>query len=818
MADQTPPPPPGFDTVVQSGGAPPPPPGFDTVVQPGAQQPSAAPSGPGDPGWENLSEADKQIADLKAGRNPVVEGAKRDVDKTKGFIKGIASTGAGLLDMVNTSAQATPSGGIEAVPMSDTVKHFADWLRTRSTSSNPDQETGQIGEAMAELGAMGGGPEGEAKIGSLAQKFGFMKDLATFAEKYPFMRSLMKVGLDTASTGARAAAEQGAQTYLKTEDPDQAAAAARAGGAAGAVLGGGASALQETAAATRRLRPGTLPLAGADFETKPGTQDLLLRNLQNVDQDPATQAVDEALGNIGKTAVVNSMNASNAARAPEATIIPPSRQLPGRSGFEVGPAAEPTPVVEGQTAFDPGKQQIGTRVVEGKGPGQFSLPQYSPELAGAAADEAAQAGTLGAPNPQPEPAGSHREPVWQYRNTVRPGSPEPGIDVAQGPGVLILTDDGQAISAERARQQIAQHNYILDNEDDLGIRQRQQIESARDDLQDQLNRYDNFAASQPHFAPLNPLEAARNTDSLSDAAEHLKAAHGRFWQAADAASGGQFSDLRDEEIRLRKQIFGAQPTGRLDELRQQLADNQQRQLDFFDQYKTSVSPQEWQTARQGYQDGIVLQNLDDLLQKNFNGITRAEEGRGVAQRVFDPSNNFNQQLENFYSQGYRGSQTNRQVLMRTIGQNHMDNLKRIGTMFQNADRMDKAQGLLGSVGTSIRRHYHGMRGMLAGESAGAAGVGYLLGHGAAGVAAGAGIGLSAPLVSGTIMGTRRFIIDSLINDPAFLRQFNYAIENGLPPRTAAPLLAARLIAGQSNAEQRQIAARAATTRAQQGAQ
>ena len=75
------------------------------------------------------------------------------------------------------------------------------------------------------------------------------------------------------------------------------------------------------------------------------------------------------------------------------------------------------------------------------------------------------------------------------------------------------------------------------------------------------------------------------------------------------------TNLRDEEKRLEKQIYGPNPTGRLDDLRQQLAENQQKQMDFFDKYKTIVSPQEWETARSGYQDGIVLGNLDKILQR-----------------------------------------------------------------------------------------------------------------------------------------------------------------------------------------------------------
>jgi hypothetical protein len=740
------------------------------------------------------TELDQYRADLAAGRNPTVESAKRDWEKTKGFAKGTAASGAGILDMLNTDyykgGNGMPFTG-EAIPYSQTLRHFTDWVRQKSIGSNPEQEIGQIIEAGLEAALIPGG-EGEAKGLSLAEKFGFGKDVSAFMEKYPFLRSMLNVSIGAGKTAARAGVEQYGQTLLKTGDEQQAQEAGKTGAVAGGVLGAGGAALGETAAAVRRGSPGVKPIAGANFETHPKTGDLLLRNLKEVGQDPATQAVDEAFGNMAQTGVVNSINRTNAARAPEGEIIPPSRQLPGGGGLTAGAAAtETTPTKEGQILQPARKKQIGTRTVEGKG-SPTGTPDYRGVGFRGAGEEPPPPREVAEP---PTQQGSHREPINQYLTSARPGT-ETAVEGETGPPSVIFTDKGDGMSEARARQQLSQYNQILNDDDtvgQMGVRQHQQITDARDDLQGQLRRFDDYAASQPHFSAPDPVDIARNTSSLSEAADHLKGTYGRFWTVADAAAkeGGDetFSSLRDEEKRLRKQIYGENPTGKLDELRSQLDENQQKQMDFFDKYRTTVSPDEWQQARSGYQDGIVMQNLDDLLQKHFNAITRPEEARGVGQRVFDPKNNFNQQLEDFYNKGFRGTDTNRQVLQRTIGQDHMDNLKKIGVLFDGSKRLEQSQGLAKTILTTMKRHYHGVRGVLTtGE------VGLLVAHrlGAAGGA------LSGPAITGGIAGTRTFLANKLISDPTFLRQFAYAVEKNLPPRTAGPLLAARMIATMKN--------------------
>lgn len=735
-----------------------------------------------------------------------------------GAVKGAEKTAAGIIDLARqeylgakpgeqpsaastVAAAAMPGASVtqalpESVksPVRDAAQTAADWLRRNTDTQGGYQKVGDIGESVAELMAM---PEidaeamGSKAAMSLGDHLSQAGKITKFLENNKKLAAVVRAGLDATKAATRSGAEMGAQTYVKTGGDTEAATQAAAEGAAvGGVVGGGSSLYRTgrealSKAASEAL--GTRAVAGAEF---PVTAEGGLRapELKPGIVDPATAPVDEATGNIGKTAVYNSLSRSNAAaRAREA--IPesnPARMLPAPAehtpGFTVGAAAEPTPVREGTSAFDPGKQQIGTRAVEGKGPGQFDLPQYSPELADAASQRAAEQGTLGAPNPQPEPSGSHKEPVFQYRNAVRPGTENPVAETSSGPGTLILTSDGNASSVERARAQLAQYDRILNDDEitgEMGVRQYRAIQDAHADLSEQLRRYDDFAASQPHFPLHDVREAIRSTDSLGAAAEQIKAANAPFWQKADAVSNGEFRNLREQEKFLQKKLYSPSPVGNLEDLKQQLADNQQKQMDFFDKYRTDVSPEEWKTHREGYQDGIVLGNLHNLIEGKFNGVTRADAAASSnLQRVFKPGQSLNQQLEDFYN-----TKTNREVLERTIGANHMRDLKEIGQLFENPDRQAATKGLLDSIGSAIRRHHYGIGGIAGGIAYGAShSLGTALGLAGAGA-----------LGSGAVTGTMRYITDRIATDPKFARQFIYAAKNGVSTRIAAPLLASTLL-------------------------
>ena len=672
-----------------------------------------------------------------------------------------------------------------------TKQYAAEAARPIAPTSGGDTTAATTGAALETMAEWMAG-EGELKALTQGERMVKIGQNIKLLEKFPKLAEAIGMHPDVAATigtMARQGTVSGAQTLAHGGTAREALTSAGTTAAIGGALEGGLRGLGNVA---ERAAPGVTAIEGAELPTRAdGT--LNLQPLAGGAPDAATGAVDEALGNMGQRAVARSMNRTLAARtamqeATPAAITDASRMLPppadSTPGFTVGPATEPTPVREGQMVYEPGKQQIGTRTVEGKGPGTFDLPSYSPELADAANEAAAQEGTLGA-TVQPEPIGSHRAPIFQFRNQVRPGTMNPVSETASGPGQLILTDDGQQMSIARARAQQGQYESIMSDPaiwSELGTRQRQAIQNAHADISGQLRSFDDYAASQPHFDAPNVADAVANTGSLADASNQLKAENGTFWTKANELSNGRFNELRNQEKALQNALRSEGRTGDRATLAQQLQDNQTEQENLFDQHRTQLSPQEWDYHREGYQDGMVLGNYDSLIQSHFNGITRADVAHsgGKLQRVFDPSSGFNQQIENFLNKG-----TNRAVLERTIGREGILNTKQIGQLFENSDRQEATKGLLDSIGSAIRRHHYGIGGVAG------SGLAYGATH-SLGAAAGV---LGGAAAAGTVTGTISHVAQRIASDPAFAKSFIYAVRNGVAPRIAGALLAASFMRG-----------------------
>lgn len=382
----------------------------------------------------------------------------------------------------------------------------------------------------------------------------------------------------------------------------------------------------------------------------------------------------------------------------------------------------------------------------------------------------------------PARRGSHREPQYQYLTERKPGQAEPVTDTPMGGGgTLILTNDGQALSSTRARTLRHQIEQVLNDPaqvDEMTTRQHQQLIDQHSDLSEQLRRYEDYDASQPHFDPHPVEEMVQNTSSLGDSGKNLKAANSRFWTKANELSNGRFSELRDQEKALQNALRSEGRTGDRAVLSENLARNQAEQEALFDEHRTSFTPEEWKAHRDGYQDGMVMDNFDSILQSHFNGITRADvaDSGGKLQRIFKPSENMNKQVENFLDKG-----TNREVVERNIGRDGVLDIKRLGQLFNSAERMDATMKLRDYITSSIKAHYRGKPGA---ATAAGGGLGFLLGHPVAGA-----IGVSVPLTVGTAAGIKRWVTDQLISNPQFAKRFIYAVDNNLGPRNSGLLLA-----------------------------
>jgi hypothetical protein len=678
-------------------------------------------------------------------------------------------------------------------------------------------KTGAAIETMAEW--MVG--EGELKALTQGERMVKIGQNVKLLEKMPWLADAIAAHPDVAATlgtAARQGTVQGAQTLAHGGTTREALTSAGTAAALGGALEGG---LRGLGSAAEGASPGTTPIEGADFPTR-SDQTLNLRPLAGGAPDAATGAVDEALSNMGQRAVARSLNRNVAARnaidaAAPTAVTDASRMLPAPAGstpgFTVPPAVQPTDVV-GQPTFAPtSTQYAGTETVPN--PNFQPLGGEAPQVTvpGQSVEEAAQqAGTQVQTVPprviEPQVSPDTRTPA-QVRldqtpdvpsrtvtgpETIQQARPElyrapeiitPATMERTGGANLILTGDGQQMSIARARAQQGQYDSIMSDPatwNELGARQQQAIQNAHANISDQLRSFDDYAASQPHFDAPDVADAVANTGSLADASKQLKDANGVFWTRANELSNGRFNELRNQEKALQNALRSEGRTGDRATLSQQLADNQAAQENLFDQHRTQLSPQEWDTHRAGYQDGMVLGNYDSLIQSHFNGITRADvaDSGGNLQRVFDPGSGFNQQIENFLNKG-----TNRAVLERTIGRDGILNTKQIGQLFENSDRQTATKGLLDSIGSAIRRHHYGIGGVTGG------GLAYGVTH-----SIGAGLGvLGGAALAGTATGTISHVAQRIASDPVFARSFIYAVRNGVAPRIAGPLLAAAFMRG-----------------------
>jgi hypothetical protein len=649
--------------------------------------------------------------------------------------------------------------------------------QTQDIANRPlDTPAAKAGAAIENIIEFAAGDEA-LKGASMLTKINELKPFAEALKKSPVLTRIM-------GNAVRNAAVSGGQTAAHGGDLGDVAMSTATGGLLSGAMEGVPAGWTAGREALNEMRPTALNIAGADFPTLAKTGKLNLPALTEAAIDPASAAVDEATANLGQRGVIRSLGRTNAARAVEREpMITPSRALPPPQGSTPGfpiQTGEPTPTGEGSMALSARKKQIGTRAVAGKGPGE---PYNASSFAYGDAEPLPQVSDLG-----DQPEGSHREPINQYLTSPRPS--EAGNVVTDTPmgggGVQILTSDNRVSSVAKARSQLAQYERILDDPEtvgEMGVRQHQQLIDAHADLSEQLRRFDDYAASQPHFPMPDVQDAVANTNDLGTAGQQLMDAHRPFWQRADELSNGDFTALDRQRKGLIKAIRSDSSTAsRFDKI-DDLQDVNDKMDALFDKHRANFSPEEWQTAKSGYKDGATLQELHNIFDTGFKGITKEDQAvrPGKLQRVFKPGDSMTSKLESFYQR--RGPE-----LERTIGPDGMRDLKQISQLFQTSERRAATQGLLQSVGSAIRRH-----GWAVGGLAGMAAYGPEHAFGSAATALGAGT-----LGGGTVSGTLHYLSDKLTTNPEFAKRFIYAAKNNVSPRIAGPLLADTLIRGASS--------------------
>jgi hypothetical protein len=657
--------------------------------------------------------------------------------------------------------------------------------QTHATATQPVEGTagytGAALETMAEW--MAGEGEMKALTGSermmkIAQNMKLLEKMPQLADAiaaHPHVAAMLSAAARQGTIGA-------AQTAAHGGSASDIATSAATAGVTGGVLEGTMSRLGSVAPRVRTIGGEDIPILASQDADAPKAA-----KIADISSQPKYQAAQQAgarnvIKNSAQDATRAALTDLNAGRTiPERPALPaPADAQPYK--FTLRTAGDVMPTGEGQIALEPGKQQIGTRAVEGKGPGTFDLPQYSPELADAAAERAAQEGTLGA-TVQPEPVGSHREPVWQYRNAPKPGTEGNVVtDTPMGGRGTVTTTDPALV---RRNLTNLEHVMDLDSFNDLSPQRQSDIQDEAKSLRDQLDTYGANKAAMPHFAPIDVEGAAQGVQNYGQAGDQIIEAAEPIVKKMDEVSQNEYSAIRSQQKAALKVIKNPGTDTAYDSAVQRLKDTTGQINDIITRNADQISPGELAQWRAAYHQGMTLNELHAEIEKSFRGPPE-----DVSARYPNELTTRLQGGEQLNRGIKRVMQSRGNTVTRLIGQNGVDNLYRVSGLLDHGESADDTKSLLGNIGMVARRHMRGLAGLTA--TAGIGSVAHLLG-----VPHAVGIATAATAAEGANL----WALHSVATNPEAAQRVAYAVKNKISSRIAAPLITSMLLQGQKNQPQ-----------------
>lgn len=684
------------------------------------------------------------------------------------------------LRSVGIPGQSAPPATAAPDPISDHMRKGAAWLNQNTDADGFFEHLGGFGENVAELltpealgvlakssEAVKGGEAADQAV-TAAQKYSDAAKVAQTLEKFPRIRDLVGIGLAAA---AKAGAEVGGQTYVKTGGDEDAALHA---GEIGAGIGGVLAPVLEAGGVVARNYVRNNQTAMEDVGGVPTPVSAEVRNARPTPEQAAGQ---QSIQNAAQSTLAQRLEEVNESRAvPENTQL----ALPARTGpftFELhGPSAEMTS--EGDSLLAPARaRQIGTRVVAGKGSGTAATEpvHISAFTHPGVGDEAplAQVSDLGE-----QPEGSHKEPVLQYLSGSKPGTPAPKTDVLGGGGVLRTQDPNVAVANVRSL------NEAIDSPefDSMPAEQQQALLDARSNVQQQLSQYhaevrQNLpGAGKPNFPQIDVRKTIQGVGSYTEAADHLEGiATDGYNNIADSLalndiSGGKFNQIRNANKEAWKAYKGA-TTGDGMRAAEQTIDvtNQQMQSLLQNDIGGSVSPKELAGFNDAYGQAQKLRYVANAVDRAFSG-NGSEAARSWEYRGFNGQmlmGNLDRLVTKF----------GRNTLDRVVGSDNMNTLYQVAELNRTGAARAKFGAAVKAVADSPA--------MRVGAHFGAAAVGGALGH-----TAGIGYGLGAAAGEGTMlasMATKR-VMDTVLSNPRIAQNLIFAIKSGARESNYAPLI------------------------------
>jgi hypothetical protein len=644
--------------------------------------------------------------------------------------------------------------------VNDHMQDASAWLRRGTEPIGAGENVGYFGEQAGEMGLM---PELAAEdLFRLAGKPGMKvadqlantKDLAKALTDNPAVRKYLAIGIKATKTAAEEGGKLYGQTYLHTEDPDEAARAGRLGLGMGAAAGGlevGAQAWRDKFGTKNiKIGPVEIPALARQVNEKgfaePG----------RAEEAPKIQAAQEAgfnevIGHTARDATRSALSALNESRPLVPTITDEARLLGA-------PGAVPRP----QFTIE------GTPITEvAQGP----LTQRAEEIP----ERTATASYGAPPSPGFGPSFTPRS-AWQGNKPV-PGHLHPGEEASAAARRDVVGGGGTMSTSSLPEAEGWLHRYeeaqMRPEYDDMPPERQAEIERQRKSLQDQLDMFygENQPAGHPaytqRFQPVDVDDAAKQVHTFGDASAQIEAAAKPVYQRLDQLSNGDFTKLRQQSQGAKRLMRRATTTESFEKAQQNYYEANNEITALIDRSSPHITQEDYQATRNAWRQARRLDELDTVFERMMNGVTHEEGAMGMPRYL--------EKARTKAIQNYLDTGTNQQQIGDLIGREGIINLKNVTNLLSDRATSQTAQKMMWETTKLIAQRVQ------------YAGYGAAAGHVAARL-----VGMNpaeGAFAGGVTADALRWGWRYAATTPRVGQMIDMAVRNGVTTKIAAPLIA-----------------------------
>jgi hypothetical protein len=367
---------------------------------------------------------------------------------------------------------------------------------------------------------------------------------------------------------------------------------------------------------------------------------------------------------------------------------------------------------------------------------------------------------------------------------------------AGAPAWSYLTPEGASLSPAQTRSAMnALREHWLSQ--DFSPADDQAIQDRYNDMKDQLDRYDTMQGTQPVGPIYNVADAADNTSSFADAANHMRIVGDRALAEMPQRFRNDYTNIADQRAKLQDDFDANAGVPKLQApIEKEIARLNTRMNTILQEpdVMDAISQPRAEQALKDKRLSDAFQALHNVMTKHVTltpeestALGTPSEARGSRQSLINDI----RALQDQYGD----------VLNPAIGDRGLNHILDLGQYMQMPQGNARVQSLLGNMVMVLRRHFQGMRGMASsgGATVGAYTLAHLLGH----VTGATSLGIGALGAEAQAARTRyklatdpvfnRMIRDRMSTDPNFMNRFIFGAKF-VPPRHAAPLLGAMITA------------------------